>query len=306
MDDRSETLRWFLYPKEALFFLQRSAEDAAAAAYYGGKAAAPYVVPADAASTASCACLSPLEANGNATAAALVVENDIVVVPQGQTKEENKVAALRREVASLQAEVQALRVSKTALATENALDASAPSMVQTISTPLACPLRVKRPRGRNKRKEGDGPRFHMPPKNILGPTLRALLQFDMIKDGDRLLIGVSGGKDSLTLLHVMKQVQYVYRAKGIHFDFAAATVDPGTEAYDPSPLKKCVRVMFCGRGNEKACFIQVPSLSLTLLSFFLIGTWRHWAFLIFMRHSASLTRPAASLTCQASAAFALA
>lgn len=239
MDDRSETLRWFLYPKEALFFLQRSAEDAAAAAYYGGKAAAaPYVVPADAASTASCACLSPLEANGNATAAALVVENDIVVVPQGQTKEESKVAALRREVASLQAEVQALRASKTAPATETALGASAMSTAPTISAPLACPLRVKRPRGRNKRKEGDGPRFHMPPKNILGPTMRALLQFDMIKDGDRLLIGVSGGKDSLTLLHVMKQVQYVYRAKGIHFDFAAATVDPGTEAYDPSPLKK--------------------------------------------------------------------
>ena len=78
----------------------------------------------------------------------------------------------------------------------------------------------------------------MPPKNLLAPTLKALSQFDMIHDGDRLLIGVSGGKDSLSLLHVMKQVQYVYRAKGIHFEFGAATVDPGTEAYDPSPLKQ--------------------------------------------------------------------
>jgi hypothetical protein len=267
MDDRSETLRWFLYPKEALFFLQRSAEDAAAATY-GGKAAAPYVVPTDAASTASCACLSPLEANGNATAAALVVENDIVVAPQGQTREETKVAALRREVASLQAEVQALRASKAASATETPLGVPASSTAQTIGAPLACPLRVKRPRGRNKRKEGDGPRFHMPPKNILGPTMRALLQFDMIKNGDRLLIGVSGGKDSLTLLHVIKQVQYVYRAKGIHFDFAAATVDPGTEAYDPSPLKKCVRVA-CGGAEreeeEEGCFIQASCPRLTPL-----------------------------------------
>ena len=46
-------------------------------------------------------------------------------------------------------------------------------------------------------------------------ALQALKQFDMLKDGDRVLVCVSGGKDSLTLLHAMRQAQYVYRSQGL-------------------------------------------------------------------------------------------
>ncbi|MEJ1463914.1 MAG: tRNA 2-thiocytidine biosynthesis protein TtcA, partial [Candidatus Sedimenticola sp. (ex Thyasira tokunagai)] len=42
-----------------------------------------------------------------------------------------------------------------------------------------------------------------PPKSLLRKVGRAIADFDMIRDGDRILLGVSGGKDSLTLLHIL-------------------------------------------------------------------------------------------------------
>lgn len=71
------------------------------------------------------------------------------------------------------------------------------------------------------------------PKGILKNVGKALAQWDMIQDGDRLLLGLSGGKDSLALLHVLLHVQ----AKApVKFELAACTIDPMTEAFDPSPL----------------------------------------------------------------------
>jgi len=63
----------------------------------------------------------------------------------------------------------------------------------------------------------------------------------MINNNDRILIGLSGGKDSLTLLHLMKQYQHMAAnpkrgREKINFKIAAVTVDPMTDSYDPSPL----------------------------------------------------------------------
>lgn len=56
----------------------------------------------------------------------------------------------------------------------------------------------------------------------------------MIRDGDRVLLALSGGKDSLSLLHILRHL----RAHApVHFDLAAATVDPMVEGFDPSALK---------------------------------------------------------------------
>ncbi|EFC50716.1 predicted protein [Naegleria gruberi] len=71
-------------------------------------------------------------------------------------------------------------------------------------------------------------------KSIMAPVKKAIREFDMIKEGDRLLLGLSGGKDSLTLLHVLHALQY--SNLGINFEFGACTVDPQTASYDPSPL----------------------------------------------------------------------
>jgi tRNA(Ile)-lysidine synthase TilS/MesJ len=76
---------------------------------------------------------------------------------------------------------------------------------------------------------------HKPPKNLLRPVGRAIGDYAMIRDGDRLLLGLSGGKDSLTLLHVLMHLQTYAPVK---FELAAATVDPCIEGFDPSPLKR--------------------------------------------------------------------
>lgn len=54
----------------------------------------------------------------------------------------------------------------------------------------------------------------------------AVACYDLIKDGDRILIGISGGKDSMSLLKVLRYMQR--RFKG-HFDIMVCYVDMGMD-----------------------------------------------------------------------------
>jgi tRNA(Ile)-lysidine synthase TilS/MesJ len=72
-----------------------------------------------------------------------------------------------------------------------------------------------------------------PPKAILKPVGRAIAQYQMIKEGDRILLGLSGGKDSLALLMVLKHLQ---RHSPVKFELAACTIDPEIPGFDPHPL----------------------------------------------------------------------
>lgn len=76
-----------------------------------------------------------------------------------------------------------------------------------------------------------------PPRSLLRLVGQALHDYHMIQPGDRVLLGLSGGKDSLTLLHVLLRMQQETRAP---FDLAAATVDPSIEGFDPSWLQDYV------------------------------------------------------------------
>lgn len=72
-----------------------------------------------------------------------------------------------------------------------------------------------------------------PPPKLMRLCTQALIQWDMIKDGDRLLLGLSGGKDSLSLLHVLLELQ---KKLPTRFEIEICTIDPMTPSYDPSPL----------------------------------------------------------------------
>lgn len=72
------------------------------------------------------------------------------------------------------------------------------------------------------------------PKSLMRPIGQAVVEFEMIKEGDRVLLGLSGGKDSLTLLHALRHLQ---RHAPINFSIAAITIDPEIEGFDPSVLK---------------------------------------------------------------------
>jgi len=71
------------------------------------------------------------------------------------------------------------------------------------------------------------------PRTLLRQAGRAIADYEMIREGDRILVAVSGGKDSLTLLHLLRHFQ---RHAPVRFALGAATVDPLVEGFDPSGL----------------------------------------------------------------------
>ena len=71
------------------------------------------------------------------------------------------------------------------------------------------------------------------PKKISQLVGEASKDFDMLHPNDRILVCVSGGKDSLTLLHVMLNIK---RKIPFKIEIGAMTVDPMSEDFDPSPL----------------------------------------------------------------------
>lgn len=69
---------------------------------------------------------------------------------------------------------------------------------------------------------------------MLRPVGRAIGDYGMIRDGDRVLVALSGGKDSLSLLHILRHLN---RYAPVRFELGAITVDPQIEGFDPAPLK---------------------------------------------------------------------
>ena len=73
-----------------------------------------------------------------------------------------------------------------------------------------------------------------PPKLLLRRVGRAIADYAMINNEDRVLLGLSGGKDSLSLLHILAHLQ---RYAPVRFGLGVITVDPQIPGFDPSPLK---------------------------------------------------------------------
>lgn len=71
------------------------------------------------------------------------------------------------------------------------------------------------------------------PKLLIKPVGRAINDFSMIKEGDKILLAVSGGKDSLSLFHLLRHFQ---RHAPIHFDLGIVTIDPQVEGFEPQAL----------------------------------------------------------------------
>ena len=72
-------------------------------------------------------------------------------------------------------------------------------------------------------------------KYILSCMRRAIDDFSMIEEGDKIAVALSGGKDSITLLLALKNLQLFYPK---HFEIMALTIDPGSHVLDTSALQK--------------------------------------------------------------------
>mgnify|MGYP005855781573 CR=1 FL=1 len=81
-------------------------------------------------------------------------------------------------------------------------------------------------------------------KKILGQVRRAVQDYSMIREGDRIAVGVSGGKDSLTLLVALKYLRDFYPEE---FELEAITLTLGIGEADFSPIQdlcKSLRIAY--------------------------------------------------------------
>ena len=79
-------------------------------------------------------------------------------------------------------------------------------------------------------------------QKILGYMRKAIQEFDLIQDGDKIAVGVSGGKDSLVLLEGLVRLK---RFIGIDYEVTAITLDPrfgGADGDYSSVEKMCQRL----------------------------------------------------------------
>lgn len=75
-------------------------------------------------------------------------------------------------------------------------------------------------------------------QRILGQVRRAVQDYNMIEDGDRIAVGVSGGKDSMTLLTALRQLQNFYPKK---FELEAISLTMGIGNADFTPVAEYCR-----------------------------------------------------------------
>lgn len=86
-------------------------------------------------------------------------------------------------------------------------------------------------------------------KQVLGKFRKACEVYDLIEDGDKIAIGISGGKDSLTLLTCFASLKKFYPKK---FDIVAISIDLFSGKTDYSKIKS-----YCDSLGVE--FVVVPS-----------------------------------------------
>lgn len=95
-------------------------------------------------------------------------------------------------------------------------------------------------------------------QKILGYMRKAIEDYNMIDEGDKIAVCLSGGKDSTTMLMGFKALQRFYPEK---FDIIAVTVDPGFEFFNRKLLedtcKKLDVPFFCEESHIKEIVFDI-------------------------------------------------
>ena len=72
-------------------------------------------------------------------------------------------------------------------------------------------------------------------QQLYSKVRQAMQTYNMIQDGDKIALGISGGKDSLGLLYALAGLRKFYPAR---FELVAITVDLGYEGFDLTRIQK--------------------------------------------------------------------
>ena len=72
-------------------------------------------------------------------------------------------------------------------------------------------------------------------QRILSHMRKAIEEYKMIDEGDKIAVCLSGGKDSITMLHAFKSLQRFYPK---NFELVAISIDPGFEFFDTKFLQE--------------------------------------------------------------------
>ena len=92
-------------------------------------------------------------------------------------------------------------------------------------------------------------------KAVLRRVGRAIRDYEMIRPGDRIAVGVSGGKDSLTLLEALRRLQ---KRSPIQFSLCAFTIEQGKFLGPVEPVGRYIQ----GHGIEWVYYRDLPSFQL--------------------------------------------
>ena len=95
-------------------------------------------------------------------------------------------------------------------------------------------------------------------QRILSYMRKAIEDYNMIEEGDKIAICLSGGKDSITMLHGFKALQRFYPKK---FDIIAISIHPGFEFFDTDLLQNiCDKLevpLFIEKSNIKEIVFDI-------------------------------------------------
>lgn len=95
-------------------------------------------------------------------------------------------------------------------------------------------------------------------QRILSHMRKAIEKYNMIEENDKIAICLSGGKDSITMLHAFKALQRFYPKK---FNIIAISIDPGFEFFDTDFLQNMCNELeiplFIEKSNAKEIVFDI-------------------------------------------------